>query len=164
MSFAKYWTKLFTHITKFVSQFNVLFYFLNSESISAWKKRWVSKSENIIVVWNVRWILYHMRRSQSPTWKKYHARNTLIIFFAESDPCDGYTCHEYAKCYNRGGNAVCVCNDGYVGSGKYCKSKLLWSLKLFWCIQQKFLLWFLPASNVFLLLFPLFFLKKLALI
>jgi len=47
--------------------------------------------------------------------------NSLANVFAEYDPCDGYTCHEYAKCYNRGGRAVCQCNDGYVGSGKYCK-------------------------------------------
>ena len=47
--------------------------------------------------------------------------DSLANVFAEYDPCEGYTCHEYAKCYKRGGRAVCQCNDGYVGSGKYCK-------------------------------------------
>jgi len=53
--------------------------------------------------------------------REHHVMNDLANFSTEYDPCDGYTCHEYAKCYKRGGRAVCQCNDGYVGSGKYCK-------------------------------------------
>ena len=64
--------------------------------------------------------------------------NSLANVFAEYDPCDGYTCHEYAKCYNRGGRAVCQCNDGYVGSGKYCKSAF--------CSRKIFLIFLQPTN------------------
>jgi len=71
--------------------------------------------------------------------KKYHIMNALTNFFAESDPCYGYSCHAYAKCYNRGGRAVCVCNDGYEGNGIYCKSKLFQQNKIILFFQHKIL-------------------------
>jgi len=102
----------------------------------------------------------HLCRSQSPVCETYHAVNALTISFAESDPCDGYTCHEYAKCYNRDGHAVCTCNDGYVGNGKYCKSKLFHQNNIYILSSKKFMV-HLPAFKDFLRLrFPSRFLKE----
>jgi len=62
--------------------------------------------------------------------------SALTNFFAESDPCDGYSCHAYANCQNREGHAVCVCNDGYVGNGINCKSEFCQDKKLFLLFQE----------------------------
>jgi len=69
--------------------------------------------------------------------KKY-LMHDLANVFAEYDPCDGYKCHEYAKCYKRGGRAVCQCNYGYVGSGKYCKGMFFNKQTFFIFFQPKF--------------------------